>query len=175
MLEMLFSWHALRMVLWCAYVPSCVGLIIIVLLQKGKGSGFAGAFGLGAGSDAVFGPRATRSLPARLTRIMASVFLVLAFAISIVDGRIASGNAPDKKIEVETPQSALSDIGLGSAYDKEEPAEGTVEGTVPVDSTDSVDVVPPSDQLTVDEEPSEPSADEAAAASTPDDAGETSN
>jgi len=28
------------------YVPACLGLIAVVLLQKGKGVGFAGAFGL---------------------------------------------------------------------------------------------------------------------------------
>ena len=57
MLDAIFSWNTLWVLLLVLYIPSCVGLIIIVLLQKGKGTGFAGAFGIGPGSDTVFGPR----------------------------------------------------------------------------------------------------------------------
>ena len=44
-----FSWDTLWYGLLIMYVPACFGLIVIVLLQKGKGTGFAGAFGAGAG------------------------------------------------------------------------------------------------------------------------------
>ena len=75
------------------YIPSCLGLIVIVLLQKGKGVGFAGAFGVGGGSDTVFGPRSARSLPQRITYAMAGIFMVLALLISMVYGTLNSGGS----------------------------------------------------------------------------------
>ncbi|HOS03129.1 MAG TPA: preprotein translocase subunit SecG, partial [Candidatus Hydrogenedentes bacterium] len=77
MLESIFSWEALWWLMIILYVPISVGLVVVVLLQKGKGAGFAGAFGLGGGSDTVFGPRASKSLPVRLTQIMAGMFMLL--------------------------------------------------------------------------------------------------
>ena len=47
-------WDIIWWVLIVPYVVSCIGLIVIVLLQKGKGVGFAGAFGVGAGSEKSF-------------------------------------------------------------------------------------------------------------------------
>ena len=81
MLDAIFSWNTLWWLLILLYVPVCIGLIAVVLLQKGKGVGFAGAFGIGPGSDTVFGPRASRSLPAKLTTIMAVAFMVLALIL----------------------------------------------------------------------------------------------
>ncbi|HOE67305.1 MAG TPA: preprotein translocase subunit SecG [Candidatus Hydrogenedentes bacterium] len=103
MLESIFSWEALWWLMIILYVPISVGLVVVVLLQKGKGAGFAGAFGLGGGSDTVFGPRASKSLPVRLTQIMAGMFMLLALLMSIVSSKIYSGEAPEK----EDPMSSL--------------------------------------------------------------------
>ena len=55
MLSAIFSWSSLWWIMLIIYIPACLGLIAMVLLQKGKGSGFAGAFGVGPGSETVFG------------------------------------------------------------------------------------------------------------------------
>lgn len=74
MLDTIFSFDTLWVILMIMYVPACLGLIVIVLLQKGKGTGFAGAFGMGAGgADTVFGPKSSQSLPVKLTYIAATV------------------------------------------------------------------------------------------------------
>lgn len=125
MLDALISWDTLRVLMWILYVPSCLGLIGVVLLQKGKGAGFAGAFGIGPGSDAVFGPRVSRSLPVRLTYVMATIFIVLALGLSIVEGKAAKGRAPAPVTE-ETPAAVdvnLEDLGLGAIYEKDEEPE----------------------------------------------------
>lgn len=122
MLEAIFSWNALRWVMWILYIPSCVGLIVIVLLQKGKGSGFAGAFGVGGGSDAVFGPRSRQSLPVKMTYGMAVIFVVLAFCLSIVEGNVSRGEAPEPVPTEEMTgldTEALYESGLGEAYETE--------------------------------------------------------
>ena len=96
MWEWIWRWETLWGLLLLLYVPSCIGLIVIVLLQKGKGVGFAGAFGIGPGSDTVFGPRASKSLPVRMTHVMAAVFMTLALVMSLISGRLGKGIAPDK-------------------------------------------------------------------------------
>ena len=90
----IFSWDALWILLMILYIPSCIGLIIIVLLQKGKGTGFAGAFGVGAGSETVFGPRASKSLPQKLTYVMAGLFMLVALFAAMISDRVGQGTAP---------------------------------------------------------------------------------
>lgn len=100
-------------ILVCLYVPACIGLIVIVLLQKGKGTGFAGAFGMGAGSDTVFGPRSRQSLPVRLTYVAATLFMVIALLMSIIAGRVGKGTAPEL-VEEAAVGSSLTDLGIGT-------------------------------------------------------------
>lgn len=118
MLDYIFSWAAVYYVLTTLYVLACFILITIVLMQKGKGAGFAGAFGVGPGSDAVFGPRGGKSVPQRITTVAAATFMILAFVISLIAGRVHKGAAPELvSPETVAPVSsqALDDLGLGSA------------------------------------------------------------
>ena len=104
------------------FVPTCFALIGIVLLQKGKGVGFAGAFGLGAGSEAMFGPRGSISLPVRITQVLGGAFFVLALLLSITGGMARRSLAPDVVDAAVTGAAAeasgmqqLEELGLGSA------------------------------------------------------------
>ncbi|HOQ32292.1 MAG TPA: preprotein translocase subunit SecG [Candidatus Hydrogenedens sp.] len=107
MLETIFSlttfWWVLLVLV---YLPCCVALITIVLLQKGKGAGFAGAFGLSPGSESVFGPKLARTLPQKLTYISAGIFMVLAILLSTISGKVGKGTAPNLVTnEISTEQS----------------------------------------------------------------------
>lgn len=96
MLREIFSLSTLWWVLLVVvYLPCCIGLITIVLLQKGKGAGFAGAFGLSPGSESVFGPKLARTLPQKLTYIGAGIFMVLAIVLSALSGMVSKGPAPE--------------------------------------------------------------------------------
>lgn len=98
------------------YVPACLGLIAVVLLQKGKGVGFAGAFGLGGGgADTVFGPRMSKSLPVKLTYVAAAMFLLLALAMSLLSGRITKGQAPELVNPETIDMSGYEEAGIGAA------------------------------------------------------------
>lgn len=119
------------------YVPACIGLIAVVLLQKGKGVGFAGAFGAGPGSEAVFGPRSARSLPQKITYTMAGLFMALALVMSMLSGRVGRGAAPDL-IPEEELQAASSIDALFDGEDTSLPTEedaGSMDVT-PVTVTD---------------------------------------
>ena len=96
MLEAIFNSTVLWWLILLLYLPACLGLIVIVLLQKGKGTGFAGAFGVGGGSDTVFGPRSSKSLPQKITYAAAGVFMVLALLMSTLSGRVGRSSAPSR-------------------------------------------------------------------------------
>ena len=146
MLERIFSIDTLWILLLILYVPACIGLIVIVLLQKGKGTGFGGAFGVGGGGEAVFGPRASRSLPVRLTYIAATLFMTIALIMSLISHRVGKGQAPEM-VGVATEDGAdevtgsrFSDLGIGTGRpdeDRVDPSALTApitagEGTGPV-------------------------------------------
>ena len=68
------------------YVLVCVFLILVVLLQQGKGADVASAFGAGS-SQTTFGARGTATVFERVTTWSFVAFAVLAIAISIVQSR----------------------------------------------------------------------------------------
>lgn len=68
------------------YVLVCIFLILVVLLQQGKGADLAGAFG-GAGSQASFGPRAGTNVMHRLTTVSFVLFVVLSMTLAIMSGK----------------------------------------------------------------------------------------
>jgi preprotein translocase subunit SecG len=68
------------------YVLVCVFLILVVLLQQGKGADLAGAFG-GGGSQTSFGPRTSTNIMHRLTTISFVVFVVLSMGLAILAGK----------------------------------------------------------------------------------------
>jgi preprotein translocase subunit SecG len=68
------------------YVLVCLFLILVVLLQQGKGADLAGAFG-GGGSQASFGPRTSTNIMHRLTTVSFVLFVVLSLALAIISGK----------------------------------------------------------------------------------------
>lgn len=68
------------------HVIVCLFLIGIVLLQQGKSSDLAGAFG-GAGSQTAFGPRGASNLLTRLTSWCAVIFMLTSIGLTIMLAR----------------------------------------------------------------------------------------
>ena len=67
------------------HILVCVLLIIIVLLQSGKGGGIAGAFGgSGTSIDSIFGAQGTTSFLNRVTIGLAVLFMILCLVHSFV-------------------------------------------------------------------------------------------
>src|SRR5213076_878033 len=64
------------------FVLNCLVLIIVVLLQSGKASDLAGAFG-GAGSQTAFGPRGAANVLSKATTWCAVMFMLCAFAMTL--------------------------------------------------------------------------------------------
>ena len=69
------------------HVVACIGLILIVLLQAGKGSGIAGLFG-GGGSDQLFSAPSGLAFIKKVTVIMAIIFMLTSLTLTIFSSRI---------------------------------------------------------------------------------------
>ena len=68
------------------YVIICFFLILVVLLQQGKGADIAGAFG-GGGSQTAFGARGATTFLHKLTTGAFIGFIVISMLLSILEAR----------------------------------------------------------------------------------------
>lgn len=68
--------------LYIIYILACTFLILVVLLQSGKGGDVAAAFG-GAGSQTAFGPRGAQKPLEKATIVAAVLFMLLALVFSL--------------------------------------------------------------------------------------------
>lgn len=75
--------------LWAVHIGICVVLIIVVLLQAGKGAAAGFSFGGGA-SQTVFGSSGGKNFFARLTAGLAIGFMITSITLSIVSSRSAT-------------------------------------------------------------------------------------
>ena len=64
------------------YVLVCFLLIVVILLQQGKGGDIANAFG-GGSSQAVFGARAGATLLTKMTAGLAAAFILLSLTLAV--------------------------------------------------------------------------------------------
>jgi preprotein translocase subunit SecG len=67
-------------------------LVLIVLMQSGKGGDVAAAFG-GMGSQTAFGPRGTTNFLTKATAILAGVFMVTSLTLAVVSNRSTGGGS----------------------------------------------------------------------------------
>ena len=74
-------------------VLSAIALIVLVLLQHGKGADLGAAFGSGA-SGSIFGAAGSGSFLSKMTWIIGAVFFLSTIAITIGSGAFAHHNAP---------------------------------------------------------------------------------
>jgi len=107
------------------YVITCVVLVLVILLQQGKGGDIANAFGGGA-SQAAFGARSGATVLSRATTIGAILFVVCAITLGILGQR--------------GPGSVLS--GRGGPAATPPPAGATLPGTTPPPATAPKPVAP---------------------------------
>ncbi len=68
------------------HVIVCVILILVVLLQSGKGADLAGAFGGGA-TQTAFGSRGPASFLSKLTTVAAVVFMITSLSLALIGNK----------------------------------------------------------------------------------------
>jgi preprotein translocase subunit SecG len=81
------------------YVLTCMVLMLVILLQQGKGGDIANAFG-GGSSQAAFGARSGATVLSRATTVCAVLFVVGALVLGIVGqrgpGSVIGGRVPQR-------------------------------------------------------------------------------
>ncbi len=129
----------LYMVLTIALVFMAIGIIALVLLQKGKGADAGAAFGSGA-SGTVFGARGTGSFLSRATAVLATLFFVNCLALAYLSGqRGGSGSLLEQEAgQVQEAPQLLPAEEATDSLPMPEPA--------PDAGGDSLDELPPVDQ-----------------------------
>jgi preprotein translocase subunit SecG len=83
------------------HVVICLVLIGIILLQPGKGTDLAGAFG-GQGSQTAFGPRGTATILTKATTWLAIVFAITSIALTVLVGHTGSGKSVLSNVPAQT-------------------------------------------------------------------------
>ncbi|HET7754836.1 MAG TPA: preprotein translocase subunit SecG [Anaeromyxobacteraceae bacterium] len=97
-------------------------LIVVILLQAGKGGGMGAAFG-GGGSGSVFGGRGATTFLSKVTSACALIFMITSLTLSYLATRSTSvvrseGSVPASS-QQQVPPSPIAPPGQGA------PAQGT--------------------------------------------------
>lgn len=90
--------------IWVVNLLSAVSVIVLVLLQHGKGADMGAAFGGGA-SGSLFGASGSANFLSRTTGVLAAVFFISTLGLTYL-----SGNASESKGVMENVMSDQSSV-----------------------------------------------------------------
>ena len=94
----------MKFMLILVHIAVCMGLILIVLLQKGKGAGMGAAFG--GSSQTVFGSSGAGSFLTKVTTIAAIVFMLTSLGLSFYFGKGKPTSVMEGVSPTEVPASS---------------------------------------------------------------------
>ncbi len=80
------------------HILVCIILVLVVLLQSGKGADLAGAFGGGA-TQTAFGSRGPASFLSKMTSIAAVIFMLTSIGLSMISTKTASRSVLEGVLE----------------------------------------------------------------------------
>ena len=93
----------LKTLIWVVNLISAVTIIVLVLMQHGKGADMGAAFGSGA-SGSLFGASGSANFLSRSTAVLATVFLVSTLALAYLGNqRPASTGSVLESVPVTVP------------------------------------------------------------------------
>jgi preprotein translocase subunit SecG len=67
------------------FILVCFLLVVVVLLQQGKGGGISGAFGIGQASQTLFGASGAGNVLTKATAILGGSFMLLSLLLAMLD------------------------------------------------------------------------------------------
>ncbi len=110
-----------------AHVFLAVGIIALVLLQRGKGAEAGAAFGAGA-SGTVFGAKGSASFLSRTTAVLATLFFLTSLGLAFLSGQRTEPGSVVESVPVTAPAEGIAvplpEQGDGLPALPESPAEG---------------------------------------------------
>ena len=112
------------------YIFVCVVLILVVLVQQGRGADLAGAFG-GGGSQQTFGPRGATTFLHKLTTGFFVAFILLALALAVVESR------PQRSVIPQGPKNPNAAKKVPASFPVPAPAPATTSPAAPAGGSTS--------------------------------------
>lgn len=116
------------------HVLICIALIIVVLLQTGKGAGLASVFGSGGGgggADSLFGSKGFGGMLAKATGVLAVAFMVSSISLSLIPRGGGVRDSVLDELERPVPQAPAQEAQPGEMPvqmpDEQAPAETPAE------------------------------------------------
>ncbi len=114
------------------HIIVCIGLILVVLLQTGKGAEIGAVFG-GGSSSTIFGSSGAGNFLTKLTTAMAIVFMMTSLTLGYFAGQRPSATIFDSRSPASQPGApvvpAKEETGLTKSADKPTaPSEQQPEG-----------------------------------------------
>ncbi|MDR1728070.1 MAG: preprotein translocase subunit SecG [Acidobacteriota bacterium] len=108
------------------HVIVCIILVLVVLLQSGKGADLAGAFGGGA-TQTAFGSRGPASFLSRMTTVAAVIFMVTSVGLSMMTERRAADDSSILDTGKATVQEEKKQEGADGKSDNAAPSPAQIE------------------------------------------------
>ena len=82
------------------YILISISLILIILLQQGKGSDIGSAFGAGS-SNTMFGSSSSSNPLTKVTAVIAAIFLILSLSITYISRSSMIEESPIIEVEID--------------------------------------------------------------------------
>lgn len=119
----------MEIILIAIHVFVCIALIMIVLLQTGKGADMGAAFG-GGSSQTLFGSSGASTFLSKMTTAAAIVFMLTSLLLAYISTNRQPASIMSDKPAVEQPAAEAPSQGdTAPAAESEQPASGTSEGS----------------------------------------------
>jgi preprotein translocase subunit SecG len=98
----------MTLILIILHIAACVGLIMIVLLQRGKGASLGVAFG--GSSQTVFGSAGATSFLHKITAAAAIIFMLTSLGLSVFFGRGVTSSLMENVTKQKVPAAEKTEL-----------------------------------------------------------------
>ena len=122
----------LTSILTAVHLITAITIVVLVLLQQGKGADMGAAFGGGGSSQSLFGSRGSANFLSRTTAILATVFFVTGLSLAYIYSDQSGFQSATQSVDSEpAPRSGdLPAVPAGDA-DADADADAQDAGAVP--------------------------------------------
>lgn len=127
------------------HVTVCIALIIIVLLQAGKGADIGASLG-GAGSQTLFGTTGSATMISKITTGIAILFMLTSLTLAYSSGKTAKGSlmdnvtpASEKTAPVTAPAADTAPATEAAPAATDKTADSTAPASAPAEKTPAAD------------------------------------
>jgi len=98
----------MTLILVLLHVSVCIALILIVLLQTGKGADMGAAFG--GSSQALFGSSGATSFMHKVTAAVAAIFVLTCMSLTLLFGKAETSSVMEGVSQTEAPFAVETQI-----------------------------------------------------------------